>query len=103
MGKFVIANHKMNMTSSDIKKYLSKDEFVDSAGQGHNKPDGVTLSWDKGSMDYTTATITYYTKADMSDALSIATSGNSVKINNLLSNTKYIYISVRSTVVLVNK
>ena len=75
----------------DVANYLSKDEFVDSAGQGHNKPDGVTLSWDKGSMDYTTATISYATKADMSDALTVATSGTSVKINNLLSNTKYYY------------
>ena len=75
----------------DVATYLSKDEFIDSAGQGHNKPDGITLSWDKGSMDYTTATIKYYTKADMSDALTVATTGNSVKINNLLANTKYFY------------
>lgn len=75
----------------DVATYLSKDEFTDSAGQGHNKPDGITLSWDKGSMDYSTATIKYYTKTDMSDALTVATTGNSVKINNLLANTKYFY------------
>ena len=75
----------------DVANYLSKDEFKDSAGQGHNKPDGLTLSWDKGSMNYDTAVIKYYTKADMSDALEVATSGTSVKINNLLANTKYYY------------
>ena len=75
----------------DVANYLNKEEFKDTANQGHNKPDGLTLSWDKGSMDYTTATIKYATKADMSDALSVATSGTSVKINNLLANTKYYY------------
>ena len=75
----------------DVADYLNKEEFKDSAGQGHNKPNGLTLSWDKGSMDYETATIKYYTKADMSDALEVATTGTSVKINNLLANTKYYY------------
>lgn len=75
----------------NVENYLSKDEFKDSAGQGHNKPDGITLSWEKGNMDYTNAVIKYSPKADMSDALEVSTSGTSVKVNNLLSNTKYYY------------
>ena len=75
----------------DVEKYLSKEDFKDSAGQGHNKPDGVTLSWEKGTMDYTTAIVKYSPNADMSGALEVSTSGTSVKVNNLLSNTKYYY------------
>lgn len=75
----------------NVENYLNKNDYKDSAGQGHNKPDGLTLSWEKGTMDYASAIVKYATKADMSDALEVATTGNSVKVNNLYSNTKYYY------------
>ena len=75
----------------DVCDYLNKDQYKDSEGQGHNKPQGVKVSWTKGSMDYSSATIKYSTKADMSDALEVATSGTQVTLNNLYANTKYYY------------
>ena len=89
----VINPYKMQELKNgvDVCDYLSKEDYKDEAGQGHNKPQGVTLSWDKGTMDYESAIIKYATKADMSDALEVSTNGTSVKVNNLYANTKYFY------------
>lgn len=75
----------------DVCDYLDKTDYPDVNGQGHNKPQGVTLSWNKGSMDYTTAIVKFSTNSDMSDAREAATKGNSVTITNLYSNAKYYY------------
>lgn len=72
----------------DVCTLLNRNDY-----DNKNIPEDLTISWDKGTLEYDEATLRFSTNKDMSDAreVQVTEGATSAKLRNLYRNTTYYY------------
>ena len=71
----------------DVQDYLNRNLYN---GDCPCKP--IVISWTKGNLQYTNATLEFWPKGKESEKRSVKTKGTSVSLENLYRNTEYEYV-----------